>query len=199
LGRLGAVPAVSVFRCGKVEESVEDLQLTVFKGTYRHRLDPKGRLPIPAVFRRALGGTKSVVVTQLDQCLAVYPPAEWTRLETQLAALPAFSKPVKTLTRLLLSRASDGEIDTQGRILLSPALRETAGLGRDAVVVGVLNRFEIWAPETWDGFVRESERLLDDVSLEVQWPLPPVAAVEAPPPPGGPPPGADHPQAKPKR
>ena len=75
--------------CGKVEESVEDLQVAVFKGTYRHRIDPKGRLPVPAVFRRALGGEASVVVTLLDQCLAVYPPAEWARLETQLAALPA--------------------------------------------------------------------------------------------------------------
>ena len=178
---------------------MEDLQPAVFKGTYRHRIDPKGRLPVPAEFRRALGGSKSVVVTQLDQCLAVYPPDEWERLETQLAALPAFSKPVKALTRLLLSRASEGEIDTQGRILLSPALRAAAGLGRDAVVVGVLNRFEIWAPESWDGFVRESERLLDDVSLDVQWPVPPVLPPEPSGASGRTPPGTDHPQAKPKR
>ena len=68
---------------------MEDLQLAVFKGTYRHRIDAKGRLPVPAVFRRALGGEPAVVVTFLDQCLAVYPPAEWARLETQLSALPA--------------------------------------------------------------------------------------------------------------
>lgn len=178
---------------------MEDLQPTVFKGTYRHRIDLKGRLPVPAVFRRALGGEPSVVVTLLDQCLAVYPPPEWARLETQLAALPAFNKQVKALTRLLLSRAADGEIDVQGRVLLPPALRDAAGLGRDAVVVGVLNRFEIWAPDSWDGFVRESERLLDDVSLDIQWPLPPVTSAAPVSPPPGPPSGADHPQAKPKR
>ena len=150
----------------------------MFKGTYRHRIDGKGRLPIPAAFRRALGDEGRVVVTPLDQCLAAYPPAEWAKLEAQLAALPAFSKPVKALTRLLASRAADCEIDVQGRILLPPALRAAAGLERDAVVIGVLNRFEVWGPEPWAAFVRDSERLLEDVSLDVQWPPPPA-------PPGG--------------
>ena len=178
---------------------MEDFQLAVFKGTYRHRIDTKGRLPVPAVFRRALGGEAAVVVTLLDQCLVVYPPAEWARLEGQLAALPAFSKPVKALTRLLLSRAAECEIDVQGRILLPPALRASADLGRDAVVVGVLNRFEIWSPDTWDGFVRESERLLDDVSLDIQWPLPPTAPTEATSPPSVAPSEPALPQGKPNR
>ena len=116
------------------------------KGLISHRIDAKGRLPVPAAFRRALGDEGRVVVTQLDQCLAVYSPAEWGKLEAQLAALPAFSKPVKALTRLLASRAADCEIDVQGRILLPPALRAAAGLARDAVVIGVLNRFEVWSP-----------------------------------------------------
>ena len=114
------------------------------------------------------------MATLLDQCLAVYPTEEWARLETQLAALPAFSKQVKALTRLLTSRAIECEIDVQGRILLPLALRQAAGLERDATVIGVLNRFEVWSPDAWSGFVRDSERLLDDVSLDVQWPLAPA-------------------------
>ena len=171
----------------------------MFKGTYRHRIDPKGRLPVPAVFRRALDRDPTVVVTLLDQCLAVYPPTEWARLETQLQALPAFSKQVKALTRLLLSRAADCEIDVQGRILLPPALRGAAELGRDAVVVGVLNRFEIWSPESWDAFVRDSERLLDDVSLDIQWPLPPATPTEPTSAPADHPSRPTLPQAKPNR
>lgn len=168
----------------------------MFKGTYHHRIDPKGRLPVPAAFRRELGTPGTVVVTQLDQCLAAYAPSEWAKLEAQLAALPAFAKPVKALTRLLASRAADCEIDVQGRILLPPVLRAAVGLARDAVVVGVLNRFEVWSPEIWEAFVRESERLLDDVSLDIQWPPPPST-------PTGPAPGsaallpAGDPQAKP--
>jgi len=178
-----------------VERSVEYFHPAVFKGTYSHRIDAKGRLPIPAAFRRALGDGGRVVVTQLDQCLAVYSPSEWGKLEAQLAALPSFSRPVKALTRLLASRAADCEIDVQGRILLPPPLRTAAGLARDAVVIGVLSRFEVWAPETWESFVRESERLLDDVSLDIQWPLPPAPPTGTPNPPSGASPATRDPQA----
>ncbi len=176
---------------------MEYSQPTVFKGSYRHRIDAKGRLPIPAAFRRSLADAGLVVVTLLDQCLAVYPPSEWARLEGQLAALPAFNKQVKALTRLLASRAADCEIDVQGRVLLPPALRAAAGLDRDAVVVGVLNRFEIWSPEAWESFVRDSERLLDDVSLDIQWPLPPATPSGPVGPPSAAASGEGDPQAKP--
>jgi len=167
----------------------------VFKGTYRYRTDAKGRVPVPATFRRALGDERRLVVTVLDQCLAAFPVAEWARLETQLAALPSFSKPVKAVTRLLASRAADCALDVQGRILLPPTLREAAGLGREIVVVGVLNRFEMWAPLAWESFVKDSERLLDDVSLELQWPPPPAA----PAPPSAGSEREPRPQRKPRR
>ncbi len=149
---------------------------------------------MPAAFRRALAdeGASAVVVTLLDQCLAAYPPAEWIRLEDQLRALPAFSRPVKALTRLITSRAADCPLDVQGRILLPPSLRVEVGLVREATVIGVLNRFEVWSPERWSSFVTESERLLEDASLDVQWPLPPI-------PPSGRVIADTDPQAKPKR
>ena len=176
---------------------MEYFHLAVFKGTYRHRIDGKGRLPVPALFRRALSaeGADRVVVTVLDQCLAVYAPGEWARLETQIAALPAFNRQVKALTRLLASRAADCDLDVQGRILLPPALRQSAALGREAVVIGALSRFEIWAPETWEGFLKESERLLDDVAFDLPWPPAPAPSS----PPAGPPASAALPQAKPNR
>ena len=127
----------------------------------------------------------SVVVTLLDQCLAAYPPAEWRRLEQQLAALPAFGRQVRSLTRLLLSRACDCDLDSQGRILVPPALRAVAGLEREAVLIGALDRFEVWRPEAWEQFLKESERLLDDLT-----PRHPLAAVPRARPRGRPGPGA---------
>ena len=136
----------------------------MFKGTYHHRIDPKGRLPVPAPFRRRLareGAGQSLVVTLLDECLAVYPPGQNGRgVEAQLRAMPPFSKPVKALARVLASHAVDCELDVQGRIRLPPLLRKAIGLESEAVVVGVVERFEIWAPDRWDRFLSDSERLL---------------------------------------
>lgn len=149
----------------------------MFKGTYRYRVDPKGRLPVPAPFRRRLadGGAVGVVLTLLDQCLAAYPPDEWTRLEEQLRSRPGRSGPVTALMRLLASRATDCPLDVQGRILVPPALRQATNLGREAVVVGVLNRFEVWHPSAWERFVQDSEQLLADAAPEVLWPRPPAS------------------------
>ena len=146
----------------------------MFKGTYRHRIDPKGRMPVPAPFRRTLAaaGVRGLVTTLVDRCIAIYPDVEWRRLEDQLRRLPAFGRQAKALTRNLAARATDCSLDTQGRILLPPALRASAGLAGEAVVIGVLDRIEVWSPSLWDDFLRESEQLLDDVTLDVAWPLP---------------------------
>jgi MraZ protein len=162
----------------------------LFRGTYKHRIDPKGRLPVPAPFRRRLDARgRSLVVTPLDQCLACFPAQEWERLEAQLRALPPFRKPAKALTRLLASRAVDVTLDRQGRILIPPALRAAAGLVREAVVVGVLARFEVWDPQAWEAFVRDSERILDDVALDLDGPGSPALGGLAETP---------HPQEKPR-
>jgi MraZ protein len=137
----------------------------MFTGTFEYRIDAKGRLPVPAPFRRALGDDAGpLVVTLLDHCLAVYPASEWAQIEKQLVDLPWLNKSNRAIARRLASQASSCPLDVQGRILIPPIQRRGAGLGNDVVVVGVLNRFEIWSPEGWAAFLQESEALLDDVS-----------------------------------
>ena len=157
-----------------MEESVEYFHRAVFKGTYRHRIDSKGRLPVPAAFRRALlaAGGRGLVATLVDRCVAIYPAAEWQRLEQQLLRLPAFGRQAKALSRHLAARACDCGLDSQGRVLIPPALRAGASLAGEALVIGVLDRIEVWSPPLWDDFLRESEQLLEDVTLDVAWPLP---------------------------
>jgi len=111
-------------------------------------------------------------VTVLDECLAAYPPSEWDVVAQRLREMPSFGKQARALSRVLASQACDCELDRQGRILLPAPLRKAAGLEKEAMVVGVLERIEIWAPERWERFLGDAERLLDDVTLEIPWPLP---------------------------
>ena len=139
----------------------------MFKGTFEHRIDAKGRLPVPAPFRRLIEhmDPSGVVAARLDECLAVYPRNEWLKLESQLVLLPQLNRQSQAVVRRLASQAADCELDSQGRILIPPVLRRAAGLQEDVVVVGVLNRFEVWPPSAWAGFLKASEGLLDGITL----------------------------------
>ena len=108
-------------------------------GEYNHSIDSKGRLIIPAKFREILGD--SFVITKgLDNCLFVYPDNEWKLFEEKLRTLPLTNKNARTFTRFFLGSAVEGVLDKQGRVLISSALRDFAGLEKEVVLVGVLDR-----------------------------------------------------------
>jgi MraZ protein len=116
-------------------------------GQYNHNIDIKGRVFFPAKFRDDLGET-FVVTRGLDNCLFVYSFEEWTSLEQKIKNLP-LSK-ARDLQRFLFSGACEVNVDKQGRILIPANLREHAGLTKEATVVGVSNRCEIWSTEKWE-------------------------------------------------
>ncbi len=116
------------------------------KGEYKHSIDAKGRLAIPAKLREELGD-HFTVTKGLDGCLAVYPDAEWEGLEQRIRSMP-MSK-ARDLQRFFFSAAFDAELDSQGRILLPANLRKYAGLTKDTVVIGAFNHAEIWDAEKW--------------------------------------------------
>ena len=117
-------------------------------GTFEHGLDAKGRVIIPAKLRDNLG--ESFVVTfGLDGCLFAYPMEEWEDFANQLKALPG-TKEARKLQRYFLAGAASCEVDKQGRILLPATLRAYAGLDKEIVSAGVLNRVEIWDKEKWE-------------------------------------------------
>jgi MraZ protein len=127
----------------------------MFVGQYRHSIDAKGRLAIPARHREQLP-TGSVMTIAPENCLRVYPPGEWD-VVTQDMRLGAATDPQETnLARRMFSQAHEVEFDKQGRVLIPAWLREAAGLGATAQVVGVANVVEIWSDENWANFVRES-------------------------------------------
>lgn len=120
----------------------------MFMGEYNHTVDTKGRLIIPSRFREELG-EEFVVTRGLDGCLFVFPNHEWQTFEEKLKALPLTNKSARQFSRFFVAGATPCELDKQGRVLLPLTLREFAGLEKDVVLTGMLNRIEIWSKTKW--------------------------------------------------
>ncbi|HIV23773.1 MAG TPA: division/cell wall cluster transcriptional repressor MraZ [Candidatus Merdiplasma excrementigallinarum] len=120
----------------------------MFMGEYNHTVDTKGRLIIPSKFREQLG-EEFIVTKGLDGCLFVFPQDEWQAFEEKLRTLPLTQKGARQFTRFFVAGATPCELDKQGRILLPATLREFAGLDKDVVLAGMLNRIEIWSKDKW--------------------------------------------------
>ena len=121
----------------------------MFMGEYNHTVDAKGRLIVPSKFREQLGD-EFVVTKGLDGCLFVYENTEWKALEEKLHALPLTNANARKFSRFFLAGATTCEVDKQGRILLPAVLRDFAGIDKEAVLVGVGSRIEIWNREAWN-------------------------------------------------
>jgi MraZ protein len=125
----------------------------VFRGQYEHAIDGKGRTSVPSRFREVLSTAdeaKLVVTTGLEPCVVAYPMREWLAFEERLAQLPRFDPSVAMIRRIYVSGATEIEIDKLGRILIPSALREYAGLTRDALWAGMGPHFELWSKERFD-------------------------------------------------
>jgi MraZ protein len=120
----------------------------MFMGEFEHSIDAKGRIIVPAKFRDDLG-EEFVVTLGLDGCLFAYPKNEWEIFAAEVRKLPG-TKEARQLQRWFFGKAAACEADKQGRILIPQVLRESAGLEKDIVFVGVLNKIEIWSKERWE-------------------------------------------------
>jgi MraZ protein len=137
-----------------------------FMGTYTPKLDEKGRLFLPAKFRDQL--TEGLVVTRGQEfCLTVWPMDDFMELTRKAQEAPVTVKGARDYTRFLFAGASEEKPDKQGRITITPMLREYASLDRDVVVIGVMNRIEIWDPARWQQYSADQETKFSELSEEV--------------------------------
>ena len=120
----------------------------MFMGKYEHILDPKGRLIVPSKYREGMGPV-FIVTPGPDGCLFAYPMNEWNNIVEELKKLPG-TREARDFTRHFLAAAAEVETDKQGRFLIPSELREKAGLEKEVVFVGVLNRIELWDKERWE-------------------------------------------------
>ena len=118
-------------------------------GEYSHSLDTKGRLIMPAKLRQDIGD-KFILTKGLDGCLFAFSQTEWNNFEEKLKGLPLSDKNARNFVRFFLSGATECEIDKQGRFLIPTNLRISANLEKDAIIIGVGTRIEIWNIETWE-------------------------------------------------
>lgn len=139
----------------------------MLSGDFNHSIDAKGRLIIPAKFRDGLG--ENFVITKgMDNCLFVYPSDEWKVLEEKIKTLPLTNKSARDFKRFMLGSAVEGVLDKQGRVLIPPSLREFATLEKDVVLVGVLDKVEIWNKAKWDASNAEVEENIEDITSNME-------------------------------
>ena len=120
----------------------------MFMGEYNHTIDPKGRLIVPTKFREQLGEA-FVIAKGNDGCLAIYTNDAWEAFMKKIQSLPA-NKDIRTYVRAIAGSAVPVETDKQGRILIPGNLREYAGLDKDVVLAGVIDKIEVWDKDRWN-------------------------------------------------
>jgi MraZ protein len=144
--------------------------MAAFRGSYEHTIDHKGRVSIPARFRRQLSGDANetfVVLRGLDVCVALYPSDEFKRLEERMRARSFTDETARRFQRLFLHDSRDETLDAQGRVALPPALITYAELKHGVLVKGVLDHIEIWNPTTYERYVAGSNRSYEEIAGEL--------------------------------
>jgi MraZ protein len=126
-------------------------------GEYRHSLDGKRRVFLPARLR---GSMRRFVLTRgLEECLSLYTEDSWKKLLSKLQSLPVTNKAqARAFRRLLISGATSADVDGQGRLLVPESLGRYAGIRKDVMILGMETHIEIWSFEKWDQYRKRAEK-----------------------------------------
>ena len=145
-----------------------------FAGEYCKSLDLKYRVNIPAKFRKALDpvNDKTFVITRgFDRCLVLYPIYEWNIVEQQLSSLSSIRNKHRSFVRSVVRHASYVQYDAQGRVIIAEELKKFSSIEKDVIIIGMINKIEIWAPEALEEHDKSSNQaeefddLADDISF----------------------------------
>ena len=126
------------------------LTKNTFIGEYPYSLDTKGRVNVPAKFRQSLSkkNENTFIITRgMDSCIYVYPLIQWKKIENNLREISSLSKIHRTFVRNTARYASSSTYDKQGRITLTPSLIEYAKIKKEVLIIGMINKMEIWNPK----------------------------------------------------
>jgi len=135
----------------------------MFFGEFNHNIDDKGRMSIPARFREDLGD-KFYITKGLDQCLFVFSNDEWQLFQETLKKLPLTKADARGFVRFFYAGAMECSLDKQGRININQNLREHANILKEASVIGVGERIEIWSRQSWENYNAPDNMNYDDIA-----------------------------------
>ena len=131
----------------------------MFRGSFEHTIDAKGRISFPARYREILSAQYDgrLVVTYYDSCLLAFPYQEWLAFEDKLSSLSVVDQEIQTFKQYIISGAYECSLDKLGRILIPPNLRKHAELEREVVFVGSVKQIEIWSKDRWGKVFTEAQ------------------------------------------
>lgn len=132
-------------------------------GEFKHNLDSKNRVTVPAKLRTELG-EKPVLTRGLDNCLFLYPNRDWQLFMEKLNKLPIGQAKARNFKRFILSGASEIEIDEMGRVLIPEPLKKYSGFKKEIVIVGIGDRIELWSGDTWNKYIIAKEKESEDLA-----------------------------------
>ena len=145
----------------------------MFYGEYEHTLDNKDRVIIPAKFREIFKENyveKFFITRGLDKCLFVFTAETWKSEEKKFRELSFTRSEARKFNRLLFSGASEVLCDKQGRILIPAYLKSYAGINQDVIIIGVSDRIEIWAKESWNQFFDANQGQFEELAEKLMEP-----------------------------
>ena len=141
--------------------------MAAFRGSFTHTIDHKGRVSIPARYRRQLSGDADetfVVLRGLETCVALYPSDEFRRLDERLRARSFADENNRRYQRMMLVDSRDETLDAQGRVVLPPRLIAHADLQKEVLIVGMLDHLELWNPEHFEKYLQSSTRTYEEIA-----------------------------------
>jgi len=142
-----------------------------FKNSYRYSVDHKGRINLPAKYRKTNSSTLCdtyVVTVGLEGCLSVYPMDEWERLLEKLRNFHSNKKDIRRYLRFLFSNASESQLDKQGRIAVPQELLEHAKIEKEVLIIRMIDRLELWNPQTFQSYLEGGEKTIEEIVEEIE-------------------------------
>jgi MraZ protein len=149
--------------------------MSSFKGRFTYSVDNKGRLALPAKLRKSVSTTANgsfIILRGFERCLYIYPQDEWNKLEESIRGLTFSDAQNRFFSRTLLGWATDCQLDSQQRIMLSQEHMEYAGIRNEVLILGVLERIELWDPTIYLEYEKNQPATYETVVERVLKPSP---------------------------